>query len=141
MASHDPYFTRAQLEARVSAKTVREVLDDNNDGTPDSDVIEQVRKDATSKVDSTLAAVGIVVDMNDVPYEVTRLSLDVAVAFLAQRHPEVMRKDWVALMAEAERELKALRDNETVLGPPPAPEAVLGGPEVFETSCSELLPR
>lgn len=137
MPAHEPYFTKAQLEARISAKTVREILDDNNDGNVDTDAVDQIRKDATSKVDGYLAALGILpLDPNNIPYEVTRLTLDVAVALAAQRHPEVMRKDWVALMKQAETDLKMLRENKTLLGPPPDPQPANQGARVGETITS-----
>lgn len=136
---HEPYFTKAQLEARISAKTVREILDDNNDGTADFDAVEQLQKDATSKVDGVLAAIGIhSLEPDKVPYEVTRLTLDVAVALAAQRFPEVMRKDWVALMKQADADLKGLRENKTILGAPPVPQPTNQGASVGTTRSSRV---
>lgn len=126
--SHEPYFTEDQLAARISKKKVRDIYDDNNDGAPDGDAIDGLRRDASSKVDSYLAPMGILpIDPAAIPDEVIRLSLDVGVALASQRFPEVMRKDWKALMDQAEEELCRLRDGKTSLGAKPIPQTAVEG--------------
>lgn len=136
-------FTLAQLQGRLSAKRVQRIFDDNNDGTPDTDAIAQLRQDASSKVASYLAPVDLAAKLdalvnpktgelldpaNGFPEEVVRLSLDVATALAAQRFPEIMRMDWEKLMAQAEKDLRALRDGATSLGGQGAPVAAnVGG--------------
>ena len=109
------YFTKAMLEARLSAKIVAELFDDNNDGTPDNAPIDLLRSDASGKVDGFLAPLGVLPLTLPFPREVERLALDVAVALCAQRHAEVVRQDWEKLMKKAEEELMSLREGRTML--------------------------
>jgi hypothetical protein len=124
------FFTKAQLEARMSAKKVKRIFDDNSDGNADTNPVNQLRADASSKVRSYLEPMGTfgeLVALFDqdtgellsgkiVPEEVLRLSLDAAVALACQRHPEVMRQDWEKLMAQVDKDLARLRDGKTSLG-------------------------
>lgn len=124
------FFTRAQLEARLSAKRVKRIYDDNSDGNADTDPINQLRADAASKVRSFLEPMGIMDDLEALfnqatgellsgkvlPDEVVRLSLDVACALAAQRHPEVVRMDWRTMMQQCDSDLCKLRDGKTSLG-------------------------
>src|SRR5690348_14231244 len=87
------YFTEEDLEARLSKAVVRRILDDNNDGETDYDPLQQIRKDSCSKVSSYIIGVYEYPLTQPYPHEVTRLALDVAVAYAAQRHPEVVKKD------------------------------------------------
>jgi len=137
------FFTQAQLEARLSAKRVQRIFDDNNDGVPDKNPVAQIRQDASSKVASYLEPIGLTPTLEALvnlttgelldptkgfPEEVVRLGLDVAVALACQRFPEVMRQDWQTLMAQAEKDLVSLRMGKTSLGGQSAPEATnLGG--------------
>lgn len=145
--SHEPYFTEDQLAARISVRKVRAIYDDNNDGASDGDAVDGLRRDASSKVDSYLAPLGILpIDPANVPDEVIRLSLDVAVALACQRHPEVMRIEWKALMDQAELELGRLRDGKTSLGPPPVPQAANQGASFQRddgrtANCPDITPR
>lgn len=124
------FFTKAQFEARLSAKKVKRIYDDNSDGVADVDPVNQLRADATSKVRSYIEPMGIMTTLlplfnqttgevltNSVlPDEIIRLSLDVGVALAAQRHPEVMRQDWRLLMEQCDKDLARLRDGKTSLG-------------------------
>ena len=124
------FFTKAQFEARLSKKKVARIYDDNNDGNADSDPIKQLRADASSKVRSYLEPMGIMpalealfdqesgelLDGKVLPDEIVRLAIDVGVALAAQRHPEVMRQDWVLLMKQCDADLCKLRDGKTSLG-------------------------
>ncbi len=136
------FFTKKQLEARMSAKRVQRIFDDNADGSVDTDPVNQLRADASSKVRSFLEPMGtfasIVLLFNQttgelltgkiLPEEVVRLALDVAVALACQRHPEVMRQDWVKLMDQVDKDLAKLRDGKTSLG-----GGMQGGVETPET--------
>ena len=124
------FFTKAQLEARLSAKRVKRIYDDNLDGNADTDPINQLRADTTSKVASYLEPLGIMPRIEalfdqttgelltgkTLPQELTRLTLEVAVALAAQRFPEIMRMNWVELMAQVDKDLCKLRDGKTSLG-------------------------
>lgn len=128
-----PLITRAQLEARVSADLIRRLYDDDNDGAPDKETVEQLLKDASGKVAGRVAPVYPIDQLREMaadamPDELVRLTLDVAQALVAQRHPEYRRIDGFELMKQAERDLKDLRDGHHNLGVkgPPEPAANQG---------------
>lgn len=124
------FFTKKQLENRLSAKRVKRVYDDNRDGNADSDPINQLRADATSKVRSYLAPMGIMPALEALfdqvtgelltdkilPEEVVRLALDQAHVYAAQRFPEQWKLDWLVMQKQVDKELCDLRDGKTSLG-------------------------
>lgn len=102
------FFTLAELQDRVSRETVRECYDDNNDGDPDDEPIRRLILDATSRVTSAL--IGVYPDILTftaltVPNELKRLALDAAFAYMAQRHEEYVRRDYVKLLTQLEIDL------------------------------------
>lgn len=117
--------TQAQIEDRLSARRVRRIYDDDRDGAADVNPILRLRQDASSRVLSFLAPIGLVealvplFDVNgqlldaaaaaQLDPELVRLTLDVAVAMAAQRHPTVMQMDWKSLMQAADEELTDIR--------------------------------
>lgn len=116
------YTTQEELEARVSAAVVRLILDDNNDGTADSDPIKSVIRDAESYAEGFLRGV-YTLPITPVPTELKRICLDVAVAYLALRHPEALRLfDGNRMLETARQELKDLRNGVTRLNVETAPE-------------------
>lgn len=140
----EPLFTKKQLEDRLSATVVRRIYDDNNDGTADTDPIEQLRLDASSKVRGKLGPVynpelllGALAD------ELVRIGLDQAVAMAAQRFPEVMRKDWEKLMTQADKDLSELRKGIANLGvnTSPEPAANVGGEVIADDQLLEDEPQ
>jgi hypothetical protein len=124
------FFTKAQLEARISKKKLQRIYDDNRDGASDEDPVKQLRADASSKVCSYLEPMGITKKVEalfdlttgellpgkTLPMELPRLALDAAEALAAKRHPEVMRQDWVLLMKQVDTDLGKVRDGKTSLG-------------------------
>lgn len=141
-----PWITQADLESRVSAAVVRRLLDDDRDGTADDNAVTRVIADSCAKVAGYVSPVYTRADVDAaVPPEVVRLSLDVAVAYLAQRHPEFVRRDWEPLMKYADAELKAMRAGKTNLGvdgsPEPAVSAgadiTVGDPDTFDEDTYE----
>lgn len=125
-----PYWVLADLEARISKDVVRQVYDDNNFGNPDTDAIAQLQADSQSYVDGFLRAVYTIPLTPVVPGEVKRISLDVAVGYLAVRHPEYVRFDGHAMLDRARAELMDLRTGKTrldVMGPPEPASNVGGG--------------
>lgn len=117
------FIAQADVEDRLSETKVRRFLDDDNDGDPDTSVLNRLIEDAESKVKSYLGPVHTVsAVVAAAPKEVKRLTLDVFTALAAQRHPEFARADWESLMKAAERDLKMLRDGYTNLGVDGAPE-------------------
>lgn len=110
------YFTQADLEARIGTSILVACFDDDNDGEADATAIARIVEDASSYCDGYFAALGILPFQGDPPSTVKRLALDVAVAFVAQRHPEVLHRDWEALLKAASDELDGLRKGKTQLG-------------------------
>ena len=121
-----PYITQADLEARLGASKIRRILDDSNVGEPDKTAVDQVIADSQSKVDGKIKGIYSPIPLNlnagPVPTEIKRLTLDVAVAYLAIRHPEYVRVDGVRLLELADKELSALRKAESRLNTDAAPE-------------------
>ena len=131
-----PYITKADIEARISPATVRRILDDNNDGEADVTAVDMVIQDAQSYVDARLkghySPIPLNKDGGDVPTEVVRLTLDVAVAYMANRHPEYVRRDGMAMLERASKELKELQMAQARLNTDTAPEPHAGvGGEVL----------
>jgi phage gp36-like protein len=133
--------TKDQFERRLSPSVMVRIYDDNNDGNADYDPILQILEDASSKVDSYLAPLGVLPLTEPYPNEVLRLELDVAMAYAAQRHPEAVTSySWKDLMEQAEKDLCRLRDGKTMLGKyplSPDPPANHGG-EVFNNTQSAI---
>lgn len=129
--AYNPLITKAQLEARLSRVLVQRIYDDNDDGDADADPVAALIRDASSKVRGRLGPVfdPETLDENTVD-EVVRITLDVAVAYAAQRHPEIVQYDWEALMKQSDADLKMLRLGEANLGTnqsPPEHAANQGG--------------
>lgn len=141
MAAPFLFVTQTQLESRLSAKRVKRMFDDDANGTADVNPVKQLRQDASSKVASYLEPIGIITSMGtyfdgstgelvaqaSVHPEIVRLTLDVAQAMAAQRHPTIWQIDWEKLMKGAETDLKNLREGKTSLGGNGAPEVVNQG--------------
>lgn len=118
-----PLFTQEQLEARLSATTVKRIYDDANNGSADSNAIIQLQRDASSKVRTVLGAVYDPDLLTPATLdEVVRLALDVAQAMAAQRHPEYVRIDGFKLMKQATDDLELIRKGLSNLGTNAAPE-------------------
>lgn len=110
------YIVQADLEDRVSAQVLREITDDDVDETPDATVLARVIADAESTVESFLRKVYNLqalrdlagADIDDVPNEIKRLCLDLAVAYLWDRFPEYVRADGRRMRQDALDELRDL---------------------------------
>lgn len=120
------YITLSDIEDRITQTVVRQILDDNVDGTPDENPLLRVIADSESYVEGFLrgnydiAAIRLL--GTSVPNEVKRLCLDIAVSFLYDRHPEYIRADGAKLLEVARRDLIDLRKGVTRLD-------VVGSPE------------
>jgi len=127
------YIVQADIEARVSAAVLVQILDDNEDGVVDTVPLARLIADSEAYVEgflrgnydlAALRAMGTAC-----PSEVKRLCLDVAVSFLWDRFPEYVRADGAALMRRAREDMVALRQGVTrldVIGTP-EPAANQGG--------------
>jgi len=120
------YIVQADLEARISAEALRQILDDDMDGTPDANALTRVIADSESYVESylrgnydldTIRALGV-----GVPNEIKRLCLDVATAYLWERFPEYVRADGYKLLQRAKVDLTELRKSDRRLDTTVAPE-------------------
>lgn len=127
------YIVQADLEARLSARVIREILDDDASGAADAANITRVIADAESYCEgfirgnydlTTIRALGTAA-----PNELKRLCIDVATAYLWDRHPEYVRAHGDKLLERARRDLIDLRNGVTrfdVTGTP-EPAANQGG--------------
>jgi hypothetical protein len=137
-----PLFTRKELEDRCSPITVQRVLDDYGEGSPSVDAIDQIRADASSRLRGKLGPI-INLDALDplVATEARRIGLDIADAMLAMRHPEVLRKDGVALMKLALKELDDIRTAKADFGTEKGPVLGNDGADVTSGDVNDPEPR
>ena len=137
-----PFITSTQLSNRMSAAKFRRLLDDDADGTADTDAVTQLLADASGKVAGYLQGTYDIAAVTlNTPPEVVRLTLDVAVAMAAIRHPEAMPgTDGIELMKLADKDLQSLRANKTSLGVDTTPEpAANQGGEIFPDPSTETV--
>jgi phage gp36-like protein len=120
------YIVQADLEDRLTAVVIRQILDDDVSGAPDANPLARALADAESYVEgflrvaynlTTIRALGV-----NVPNEIKRMCLDVATAYLWERHPEYVRADGDKLLARVRSELEDLRRGFTRLDIVGAPE-------------------
>jgi hypothetical protein len=123
-----PLITRGQLESRVSAVVLDRVLDDSGSGAAENDAVERILLDASSKV---RGRIGPLTDLNKLDpvkqTELVRIGLDIATAYLALRHPEIMKRDGFKLLEQAEKELEAIHIGKADL-------ATEEDPQVFQSA-------
>lgn len=138
--------TQTELEYRLSPNTVKRIYDDGRVGSPDADAVAQLLADAKSKVFGVCRGIYDLAALEaNPPHELNRLILDAAVAYAAQRHPEVVRRDWVPLMAQVDADLARLRAGKSRLDvegtPEPAAnqgtEILVGDPDDFDEDTFE----
>jgi phage gp36-like protein len=89
-------ITQTDLEDRVSAEVVRQILDDDNDGTADTNPVLRLLLDAQSYVESYLRTVFKLDELraqDPVDNEIVRMILCRAEGQLYIRHPEHARFD------------------------------------------------
>lgn len=114
-------ITQADVESRISPKKLRNLTDDGNFGRPDADAVGRAITDSENRVFNGVLAAYVIsapeaMTPTTAPEAMRTLALDYVVAFLAQRHPEVMRLDWKDLMTQADKDLTAIRKGEIVIG-------------------------
>lgn len=99
------YIAKADIEARVSARVVRQVYDDDRTGTANAAAIAQLIEDAESYVEEIVAGIYDIDEVRDAaPTAMKRLCLDAAVAYLRERWPaltkQITTKTWERLAEE-----------------------------------------
>lgn len=113
----EPLITRAQLSARISPTALGRCCDDSGQGDADDDAVARALADASSKIRGKLGPTLKVDELDPaVATEVVRIGLDIAHAYLAIRHPEVMRQDGFKMMQLADKDLCQIRIGEADLG-------------------------
>jgi len=85
------YISVADLLAALGETVLNATADDDNDGTPDPAVLALVIEEAEAEVDSYLYGFFTLPLMEPTDPLVRLASLDFAVAFLMERHPEYVR--------------------------------------------------
>lgn len=127
-----PYWSQTDLEDRVGVEKLRQFLDDNNDGSTDAGPLVRLQSDSDSFVEGYLRGVYSLDACREVkPNQIRRLSLDYAVAQLAKRHPEYVRRDWVQLEDAVKAELCDIRSGKVRLDIETSPEpTALAGAQV-----------
>ncbi len=120
------YIVQADIENRLGVEIVKDILDDDHDGTVDAAVVAQVIQDAEAYVEGFLRGIYdldvLRAQGTDCPTEIKRLCLDVATAYLWDRHPEYVRADGAKLRKQTREELMDLRKGVTRLNVVAAPE-------------------
>lgn len=118
-----PYWSLSDLESRISAEVVRQVLDDNNDGFADETSISRLQADSDSFVEGYLRGIyDLATVRTTTPNQVKRLSLDYAVAQMAKRHPEYVRREFRPLEDAVRAELCEIRSGRVRLDVDSTPE-------------------
>lgn len=112
MATGTLYYgiTVTDLEDRLSASVVREILDDDNDGTPDTGPVLRFLLDAQSYVEGALRTVFKLADLraqSPTDNEIVRLILDRAEGRIYIRHPEHARFDGGKALDRNDKEIAA----------------------------------
>lgn len=140
----EPLITKAQLIARLGQVQFGRVFDDNNDGQADKLSEEQVRKDASSKVRGAIGPTYTQAQLTAANDELIRITLDAAEAMSMRRRPTILKGDWTEVMAQVDKDLKAIRMTMANLGTDGAPEPaannggeVVNGPPDAPT-CGEM---
>jgi phage gp36-like protein len=140
----EPFITAKQLNDRVGEIIVDRILRAPGSGKADPEAIERVCRDASSWVRGNI---GPVYDLSKLPEdsaeEIVRISLDVAHAYLAQRHPEIIRVDGFKMLEQAAKDIKKIRFGEANLGTREEPAPANEGTHVSsgDPTCPEPKPR
>lgn len=129
MPGYVALITQAEIEARLSARVLRQVYDDDDNGTADAANVARLIEDASSYVlEFYYGNYTAVPESGNIPPALRRLALDAAHAYLAMRHPEYVRADGGKMLERVDKELKRLREAVVVTGTsPPDPPANVGG--------------
>jgi hypothetical protein len=123
----DPLVTKAHIEGRVGADTLRRILDYNNDGATDPAAVLRFCEDATSKIRGALGpwydtATSTAANA-DTATELRRIAIDAVLAMIARDFPNSSGWDWISRMEQVDRDLKMIRNGRADLGGGVAPPA------------------
>lgn len=104
-----PFISLQDLEDRMSRRVVEQLLGDDNTGYAAKGPVARLLVDATSYVVGLIGGVYDFPLSSQVPNELQRITLDVAVGIASNRHPEYVRFNGYAILERARTELKDLR--------------------------------
>lgn len=122
----EPIFTRDELEARVSPILLNRCLNDSGQGVADERAFQVLLDDCTSWCRGKIGPVFDLGTLSEASAgDLKRIAMDVARAYLCERHPEVMRQDAAKIFERCAKDIKAIRMGEASLGTeaPPEPAA------------------
>lgn len=119
----------------MSAETVLQILDDDNDGVADSEPLARLQSRSDSFVESYLRPIYNLAEVRATPpNEVVELSLDVAEMYCARRHAEYVRRNWREIREAVVADLESIRSGERRLDVVGSPEpAANNGGTVIES--------
>lgn len=126
------------LKDRLSSDVVEAILDDNNDGTPDTNPLYRLFADAVSFVEGVAGGhynLTVLRNVSPTPNEMVRLILDAAEWMAAKRAPEVLRgHDWMKLREINRQDITDWAKGQRRLDTDTTPEPALtqGGKTVSE---------
>lgn len=119
MPAPDPLVTKADIESCLGADTVRRLFDHNNDGAADKPSLDQICKNASSKVRGAIPGYDPA-DLTPanaiISTELARLALDAAVALIAKNWSASSSFTWLDLMGQVDKELEMVRKGQANLG-------------------------
>jgi hypothetical protein len=130
MATTDPFVTRERLERRLGSDTFRRIFDHNSDGVADGPSYQSICDDAESKLRGAFGPTYAQAALDPaVAKDLLRIGLDAALAMIARDFPGAYPRDWVSMMQQVDRDIKAVRSTIANLGTdnPPEPAANNGG--------------
>lgn len=139
MAAAGRYISQADVERRMTAQTIVDIFDDDNDGTIEDggdqaneeqaieDFILDAESDVEQVVQKTYGAAGLTwlraLDAADIPRSVKRMCLDLFEVRAMRRHPQYIRGDWKDREKSVQQSLERLRIRELELESDTEPEA------------------
>lgn len=119
MPAPDPLITKADIESCLGADVVRRLFDHNSDGVADKPSLDQICRNASSKVRGAIPGYDPA-DLTPanalIATELARLALDAAVALIAKNWPASSPFTWLDLMGQVDKELEMVRKGQANLG-------------------------
>ena len=111
-------WSQTDLEDEITAEVAIRFLDDDRTGAIDAAPLLRLQERSAGYVISGLqhaypqlitAITAWQADLDNVPERLRSLALNVAIAYLAKRHPEVIKLDWKSLMDHADASIARIR--------------------------------
>lgn len=119
-----PYATKEDLQVRLGPDTLLRLTDDNQDGSPDDEIINSVISQASSLIDAILA-IRYKTPLVSPPEAITFFCLSLAIPLLFARRNEKIPEEHYEFKRHADRWLEDIRS----------------GTKGFGNLASQLLPQ